>query len=354
MKVGIYDSYLDTMGGGERYSLTLAEWLSQEHEVEVIWPDESLKRELASRLNLDLKRVKFEPKYFTLFTKRGNLLRRWRISRNYDVIFYVSDGSVPFLFAKKNILHFQVPFKFERQQTLLNKIKLRNVTVVCNSYFTKKFIDKTYGVDSLVVYPPVDTKAFKPAKKQNMILSVGRFVDFLHAKRQDILIEVFKKMVDEGLAGWQLNLVGGAIDEEGEYLKKLKKLISGYPIKLIVNATFSQLQTLYGETEIFWHAAGFGVKEEIYPERMEHFGITTIEAMSGSAVPIVFRGGGLPEVVSSEKTGFLWQTKEELQKVTWKLIRDEGLRRGLAERALKQAKKFSKSKFIKTMEKVIL
>ncbi len=39
MKAGIYDPYLDTAGGGERYCLTLAETLLKNGwEVDIFWP----------------------------------------------------------------------------------------------------------------------------------------------------------------------------------------------------------------------------------------------------------------------------------------------------------------------------
>ena len=42
-----------------------------------------------------------------------------------------------------------------------NNLKSENLTVVANSYFSKKIIDKSYKVDSYVIYPGVNTKLFK-------------------------------------------------------------------------------------------------------------------------------------------------------------------------------------------------
>ena len=47
---------------------------------------------------------------------------------------------------------------------------------------------------------------------------------FRSEKRQDILVETFKKMVDKGLKNWKLVLAGGSLvgEDENEVLKDLK------------------------------------------------------------------------------------------------------------------------------------
>ena len=45
------------------------------------------------------------------------------------------------------------------------------------------------------------------------------------------------------------------------------------------------------------HAAGFGVDADEFPERLEHFGITPIEAASFGCIPVVYGQGGPREVV---------------------------------------------------------
>ena len=82
--------------------------------------------------------------------------------------------------------------------------------VVVNSGFTKKIIDKEYGVDSVVLYPPIDTKRFVSKRKENIILFVGRFSQLTQAKSQDVLVREFKKMCDKGLKRWKLVLAGGS------------------------------------------------------------------------------------------------------------------------------------------------
>ena len=60
---------------------------------------------------------------------------------------------------------------------------------------------------------------------------------------------------------------------------------------------------LYGRASIFWHAAGLGEDPERHPDRYEHFGITTVEAMSAGAVPVVIDAAGQVEIVEHGANG---------------------------------------------------
>ncbi len=57
MKIGIYDRWLATLGGGERMALTLAETLALEHTVDVIAHQAVDLDAAAAKFNLDLQRV---------------------------------------------------------------------------------------------------------------------------------------------------------------------------------------------------------------------------------------------------------------------------------------------------------
>lgn len=59
MRVGIYNRWLATLGGGEKHSLAIAEYLSRNHTVQVITHKPVSREEAAARLNVDLTRVEF-------------------------------------------------------------------------------------------------------------------------------------------------------------------------------------------------------------------------------------------------------------------------------------------------------
>ena len=281
------------------------------------------------------------------------MFNKLKLLRNYDLSFFYSNGSVPWLGAKKNLLHFQVPFQKVGGKGWLTRLKLKKIdAIVCNSFFTKRFIDREFGVDSRVVYPPVAVDQFSSGKKENLILSVGRFTDLLHNKRQDVLVAAFKKLINRTKLDYRLVLAGGA--KEGKKLvRELTDKIQDYPIEIIPDLPFGELKKLYARARIFWTASGFGVDEEKNPESVEHFGITTAEAMAAGCVPIVIAKGGQKEIVDSGKDGFLWQQPSELIELTENIINRPTQLKIIARAAIKKARKFSYQQFCQEYEALI-
>jgi glycosyltransferase involved in cell wall biosynthesis len=332
VRAAIYNPYLDTLGGGERYTLAVATTLiNGGYQVDVEWKEKEIKEKLEKRFGLNLEGINFIEDI-----KRGD---------GYDVCFWVSDGSIPTLRSRNNFLHFQVPFHDVNGNTLLNKMKLFRIKkIICNSLFTKRIIDKEYGVDSIVIYPPVAVEDIKSKRKEKIILSVGRFSQLLQSKRQDVLIKAFKKM---NLPDWKLIIAGGTDVGEKDFVKKLKKESSGFPIEVMENPDFKIIKELYGKAKIFWSASGFGTKEEKEPEKVEHFGITVVEAMAAETVPVVFNAGGHKEIVQDRKNGFLWTKTGELIKKTQEIINDFKLYKRLSRKGKENTTAYSYERFEK-------
>ena len=338
MRAAIHNPYLDTLGGGERYTVSFAKVLTElGWQVDLEWKDSGIGKILESRFGIDLSGINFIPD-----VKRGD---------GYDLIFWVSDGSIPALKSRKNFLHFQVPFHHVGGGSLMNKMKMFRVEkIICNSLFTKKVIDKEYGVESIVMYPSVDTDQIKPKRKENIILNVARFSGLLQNKGQEILVKAFKKMVDAGLLDWKFIMVGGADVGVTDQIKNLEKLSENYPIEIIKSPDFKFLKDLYGRAKIFWSASGYGEDEEKNPEKAEHFGITVVEAMAAGAVPILYNAGGYKEIVADSLDGFLWESPAELIKKTLNVIKN---RNEFVKNTLASSKKFSYAEFKNEITKLL-
>lgn len=82
------------------------------------------------------------------------------------------------------------------------------------------------------------------------------------------------------------------------------------------------MRELYGKASIYWHATGLGEDPDRHPDRFEHFGITTAEAMSAGAVPVVIMAAGQEELVDHGRTGMLWEPVVQLVCFTEDLIAD--------------------------------
>jgi len=352
MKAGIFDPYLDSVGGGERYASSLAEaLLNKGWEVNYFWEGVSVKDKLIQRFSLKIEKAGF----VSYSPYKNTLLKRYLFEKEYDLLFYFSDGSIPLMFGKKNLLHFQVPFKNVLKKSLINSLKLLTINgVICNSLFTKNVIDMCLGITSKYIYPPVDVSPIKPLKKKNIIIAVGRFSQLLQGKRQDILIESFIILINKfNLKGWKLILAGGSDVGASEYIQDLKKMISGCPVEIIENPTFQELIKLYGEAKIFWTASGYGIDENINPEKVEHFGMTTVEAMAAGCVPIVQGKGGQKEIITEDKNGFCWLEKNELQSKTLGIILNPSLMKKISLNAILRSREYSKEKFIEQISKLI-
>lgn len=221
-------------------------------------------------------------------------------------------------------------------------------TFISNSEFTKKWTKRYLNKDAIVIYPPVDVKKFKPRKKKNTITNVGRFFVGGHSKKQDVLVKAFKEMVDNKMLdkAWELHLLGGvAIGEEHEkFINDLENEAKGYKIFFHFLPSFKELEKIVSESKIYWHATGFGLNEKKSPIQFEHFGIAIVEAMAGGAVPVVYNGGGLPEIVN-ESVGRVWKTIDELEENTFQIVENENLRKKLSLSAQKSSERFSKKNF---------
>ncbi|MBI2596855.1 glycosyltransferase [Candidatus Daviesbacteria bacterium] len=356
MRVGLYSPYLDTFGGGERYVLTVAEILSKLIKVDLLFDNhlfkigaEGLKNDLARRFNLELSFVKCVK---APLGKGSNILERLFFLRKYDLLFYLTDGSIFYSTARKNIVHIQSPLAGEPTKSLWGKFKLHNWDlIIYNSEFTKINSQKNWPINSIVIYPPVDTEKIKPLEKKKYILSVGRFFGYLKDKKQGLLIETFKNLYKKNnLKDWSLHLAGSANQGDLDYLNQLRNEAGKFPVKFYPNLDYSELIKLYGESSIYWHAAGFGEED---PTKMEHFGISTVEAMSGGVVPVVIGKGGQTEIVDQGKSGFLWNNLNELEDFTYELINDYHLWKRISEAAKEKSKIFGKQKFAGKINELI-
>ncbi len=349
MKIGIFDPYLDDLGGGEKYMMKTALCLAEKADVDIFWDSKEDLRELKNRFLLDISKIKLAK---NIFSPQTPLFQRLVQSRKYDMIILLSDGSIPLLLSRKIFIHFQQPipdlnldFKTKIKKYKINKF-------FCNSFYTKSYIDKSLKINNLVLYPPVDLKA-RNIKKENIILHVGRFrvknVGMADYKKQTVMIKAFKDMIDENLKGWRFIIAVSVKKEEEDQFSSLKNWAKGYPIEFIVNKNNDQLWDTYSRAKIYWHASGYGEDLGKHPEFAEHFGISTVEAMGGGAVPVVFGAGGQKEIVENGKSGFLWDSLRELREKTNLLIFDTKLLNKMSYQAKKRAQAFSGDRFCREL-----
>jgi glycosyltransferase involved in cell wall biosynthesis len=386
MKVVVYNPSLEILGGGEKYSCTIAEILSAEHDVHLLSHAEHIsKNQIEERLNVDLSSVKIVylpkfqniqyvsgyfnvPRIFKYYKERKNYGMEFQ--RNFDLFVNIAVGEPIFCHAKTGILHVQFPFdlpprKLRRfpklPQWLYYTIEWKNRIksyrcIIVNSNFTKMWLKKRWNVNSNILYPPIDTEKFRSGKeRKKIILNVGRFFVGGHNKKQHILIGAFRDLCDDGLKGWELHLIGGITNnnKDQNYLDRLYQESMGYPILIHKNFPFAELQKYYQESSIYWHATGYGEREEDHPEKMEHFGMTTVEAMSAGCVPVVINRGGQPEIVRHNIDGYLWGNLDELKNYTKLLVDNEEALISMSRACKKRSQYFGKEEFRKRLLEIV-
>jgi glycosyltransferase involved in cell wall biosynthesis len=228
--------------------------------------------------------------------------------------------------------------------------------VLANSEFTRGWISKFWNRDSAVLFPPIRVGELEPASKRTKtIVTVGRFFrpGLGHAKRQLEMVRMFGEFSRAGrLDGWTLHVVGGCEPSQLPYLDEVRAAAEGLPVEIHPNAPRRLVERLLDEASIFWSATGLGESEAKAPWSMEHFGMTTVEAMAGGCVPIVIDRAGQREIVRDGVDGFRWSTPDELGRRTEQVAHDETLRARLATSAVQRANDFSEEAFAKRWREI--
>ena len=229
--------------------------------------------------------------------------------------------------------------------------------VITISNFCQFWIQKYWNLPSEVLYPPVNTKAFTPGQeKKNWITHIGRFFVTGHSKKQLELIRVFKDLVDKKLIDntWELHFIGSIHEGKNhqDYFENCVSEAGDYPIHFHIGIPFNKLKEILEQSKIYWHATGLDQDPNKQPILMEHFGITTVEAMAAGCVPIVINRGGQPEIITRD-SGYVWNTREELKSFTTQITRDDELRKKFMKSAVQRSAYFSITAFKDRFRKII-
>ncbi len=355
--VALYDPYLDVMGGGERHILSILKVLQDEGFDPTIFWNENVTAQIQQKLSLTFKpEITFVPNIFQDIHE--SMISKMNILKQYDLFIYVTDGSYFFSTAKKNFIFCMVPQKSLYNMNFANKIKTMNATFISNSQFTEQLL-QSWSVNSEVIYPFIGEEFLQnfSEKKEKKILVVGRFFKQLHAKRQDVAIDWFKTFQKENkLKDYKLILAGNVKDEDKAYFDELKHMAQDNKnIEFYPNCSFEELLKLYKKSEIYWHMTGIDIDENTHPEKVEHLGITPLEAMASGCIVFGFKAGGLKEIIIDNTNGYLFSNAEELYTKIEQIILNDELRKQIRSSAFKYVKEqFNYSVFTKRVKEIML
>jgi GT2 family glycosyltransferase/glycosyltransferase involved in cell wall biosynthesis len=187
-----------------------------------------------------------------------------------------------------------------------------------------------YGLEAppiRVINPPAtwpDASAGLPWPQRRTILTVGRFFAGSHNKRHDVVIEIFRRLRARGIEDVELALAGSIhpSPEGRQRFRELEAMAEGLACTFYPNVARAELAALYGRSAVLVHAAGFGVDVDEFPERLEHFGITPVEASSFGCIPVVYGEGGPAEVIGVLGADTAFHTVDEAVDVVAGLLAD--------------------------------
>lgn len=269
--------------------------------------------------------------------------------RAYDVVVRQSISAPKPTFCKRAVLLTDFPMQGEVTWRERQYLKSYSV-IVANSHFTTESIAQRWGRRAVVIYPPI--LQVPSRAKLPWIVSVGRFTGGRRSKHQLEMILNFRRLLEGGVSGWELHLCGGG--DNPRYLEEVRKAAKGLPVRIYVSVPRQELDEILGHASIFWHATGINFSEQEHPELMEHFGMSTAEAMAAGCVPVVVGRGGLKEVVGPELLGWTWQSWDECLWKTRALIENPELRCALAGKARRQAETFGFANFRERVRHLVL
>jgi glycosyltransferase involved in cell wall biosynthesis len=150
------------------------------------------------------------------------------------------------------------------------------------SHFVAERINRIYGRDATVIYPPVDTDYFQlGSRKEDFYLTSSRLVPY---KKIHLIVEAFSKMPQRKLV-----VIG-----DGPEMKKICK-IAGKNVELMGYQSNIVLREMIQKAKAFIFAA------------IEDFGIAPVEAMAAGTPVIALRKGGSVETVIDGISGLFFE-----------------------------------------------
>lgn len=362
IKIGIYDHAFHFAGGGQRYVAKLAEALQDRCDITYIVNKEITMEKYKEWFDIDLSGCNLKLIKIPFYERTSAYF--------IDETMVINEDINPFDVISKESLYYDIFIN----ANMLGKVKpLSSLSIfmchfpdrkkekffsvdqydylITNSNYTSFWVKKIWGLNpDLRLYPPVDMyNSLNGEDKDKVILSVARF-ESGGSKKQIEMIKAFNNICKRNKNvkdKWRLILAGGS-SKDNPYFDQVRHEIdySKANIELMTNLTNLEIMKLYSKASIFWHACGLNEKD---PHLIEHFGMTTVEAMQNRCVPIVIDGGGQREIVEHSVSGFRFKTIEELGLYTLKMINDEGLREEIARKAYERSHCFTSAIFEKRL-----
>ena len=317
MKITLVHYWLESMRGGEKVLENIIDIFPDSAIITNYYDEKNISRSLSKRIS-KTSFIQYLP--FVKFLYRHYLplyplaLNRIKVD-NSDLVISSESGPAKGIQVRNNIPHIcytHTPMRYiwDMQeeyfgrgikrvflQPIINYLRnwdynsAQNLDcIIANSHYVKERISKFWNKESVVIYPPVDTKKFAISKNINeYYLIFGQSTKY---KRHDIAVKAFNENKK------QLIIIG-----QGEEIPSLKSKAKDN-ITFLGRVEDSSMKKYLSEC-----------KALIFPG-IEDFGIIPVEAMASGRPVIAFNRGGAKETIIDKKTGLFFeeQTPKSLNK----------------------------------------
>ena len=322
MKVALIHDHLAQMGGAEKVLQVLTEmfldapvytFLYEKENIEKNFPNIHIKSSIIQKLPGSVKHYKWYMPFMPMAVEFFDLT-------DYDLVISNTSSFAKGVITNSECLHIcycHTPTRYLWSNThqyinelkynkyfkkiislVLNYVRIWDKAAadrvdfyIANSKTVQKRIKKYYRRDSTIIYPSIEENQFYISEKQGDYFLTGcRLVPY---KRNDIVIEAFKKLNLESEKKYKLKIFGDGIDME-----RLKKITGNDKnIEFLGRVTDKERNKLFSECKAF-----------INPQR-EDFGITIVEAMASGRPVIALNQGGAKETVLEGETGIFFDNE---------------------------------------------
>jgi glycosyltransferase involved in cell wall biosynthesis len=212
----------------------------------------------------------------------------------------------------------------------------KNLTIT-NSCWTKEQIKNIYGIESQVIYPPIESDF--PSKnwgeRTEGFICISRISPEKNIKEAINILKKIRKEYDI-----HAHLVGSP--GEKEYTDEIKKICHH-------NSDWITLELSPGRERIKTLLSKY--KYGIHTTPNEHFGMVVAEMLQADTIPFTYNTGGQTEITNNSDIQF-FSTQDAVEKII-RVIKDQNKQVSIKEKLDQQKNKFTVANFTNNIQKTV-
>jgi glycosyltransferase involved in cell wall biosynthesis len=220
--------------------------------------------------------------------------------------------------------------------------RLKHNLSLANSQLVRDAVQKEYGIDSTVLYPPVVLEVPETSwdTKQNAFICSGRITA---AKQPHKVIQILQQVRSRGF-DIKLHLTGGGGGAYAQdYEQSIRELVAENSdwITLYENLAYADYVNVVAQCRYGIHY------------KKEPFGISIAEMVKAGVLPFVRSQGGQVEIVGAQHEDLLFGDDQEAVAKIIAVLQDDAKQAQLAESLKTQKQLFSTQRFMTEMVQVV-